>query len=58
MKIKQWYHVSLASSISAKTWSIAHVGGVLKTIGPANFKSVPGFENKPRFVVVIEQNKI
>ena len=26
--------------------------------GPADFKSVPGFENEPRFVGVIEQNKI
>ena len=26
--------------------------------GPADFKSVPGFENQPRFVGVIEQNKI
>ena len=41
--------------ISAKT---GQVGGVLKTSGPADFKSVPGFENWPRFVGVIEQNKI
>ena len=26
--------------------------------GPADFKSVPGFDNYPRFVGVIEQNKI
>ena len=26
--------------------------------GPADFKSVPGFDNWPRFVGVIEQNKI
>ena len=31
---------------------------VLKMSGPADFKSVPGFENWPRFVGVIEQNKI
>ena len=37
---------------------MAHVGGVFKTSGPADFKSVPGFENRPRFVGVIEQNKI
>ena len=37
---------------------IVHVGGVLKMSGPADFKSVPGFENEPRFVGVIEQNKI
>ena len=24
---------------------IVHVGGVLKTSGPADFKSAPGFEN-------------
>ena len=37
---------------------IGHVGGVLKTPGPADIKSVPGFKNLPRFVEVIEQNKI
>ena len=37
---------------------IGHVGDVLKTSGPADFKSAPGFENWPRFVGVIEQNKI
>ena len=26
--------------------------------GPADFKSTPGFENQPRFLGVIEQNKI
>ena len=26
-----------------------HVGGVLKLSGPADFKSVPGFEDRPRF---------
>ena len=31
---------------------------VLKMSGPADFKSVPGFENWPRFGGVIEQNKI
>ena len=55
-KIKEWYHVSLTSNISAKTWS--GIGGVLKTSGPADFKSNPGFENWPRFVGVLEQNKI
>ena len=40
-----------------KLGQIAHVGGVLKMSGPADFKSVPGFENQPRFVVV-EKNKI
>ena len=37
---------------------IGHVGGVLKTSGPADSKSVPGFDNGPRFVGVIEQNRI
>ena len=41
-----------------KLGQIAHVGGVLKTSGPPVFKSVPGFDNWPRFVGVIEQNKI
>ena len=41
-----------------KLGQIGHVGGVLKTSGPADFKSAPGFENWPRFVGVIEQNKI
>ena len=35
-----------------------HVGGVLKTSGPADSKSVPGFNNWQRFVGEIEQNKI
>ena len=37
---------------------IVHVGGVLKMSGLADFKSVPSFENWPRFVGVIEQNKM
>ena len=41
-----------------KLGQIVHVGGVLKTSGPADFKSVPGFENWPRFVGVIEKSKI
>ena len=41
-----------------KFGQIAYVGGVLKTSGPADFKSVPGFENLPRFVGLIEQNKM
>ena len=28
-----------------KLGQIVHVGGVLELSGPANFKSVPGFEN-------------
>ena len=40
-----------------KLSQIAHVGGVLKTSRPAVFKSVPGFDNWPRFVGVIEQKK-
>ena len=28
-----------------KLGQIGHVGGVLKTSGPADFKSVPGFDN-------------
>ena len=53
MKIKEWYHVSSTSNISAKTWS--NVEGDLKTSRPADFKS--GFENWQRFVGVIEQKK-
>ena len=41
-----------------KLGQIGHVGGVLKTSGPADSKSVPAFDNWPRFVGVIEQNKI
>ena len=37
---------------------IVHVGGVLKLLEPADFKTDPGFDNCPRFVGVIEQNKI
>ena len=40
------------------TQKTGHVGGVLKMSGPADFKSVPGFDNWPRFIGVIEQNKI
>ena len=45
MKFKEWDHSSLTSNISAKVGQIVHVGGVLKTSGPADFKSVPSFEN-------------
>ena len=41
-----------------KLGQIGHVGGVLKLAGPVDFKYVPGFENWPRFMGVIEQNKI
>ena len=42
-----------------KLGQIGHVGGVLKTSGPADSKYyVPGFDNWPRSVGVIEQNKI
>ena len=41
-----------------KLGQIVHVGGILKTSGPADFKSAPGIENWPRFVGVTEQNKI
>ena len=41
-----------------KLGQVAHVGGVLKTSGPADSKSVPGFKIWPRFAWVIEQNKI
>ena len=37
---------------------IAQVGGVLKLSEPADSKTDPGFENRPRFEGVIEQNKI
>ena len=35
-----------------------HVGGVLESLGQADSKTVPGFDNWPRFVEVIEQKKI
>ena len=41
-----------------KLGQITHVGVVLKSSGPADFRTDPGFENRPRFVGVIEQNKI
>ena len=37
---------------------IDHVGDLLKLSEQADFKTDPGFENCPRFVGVIEQNKI
>ena len=40
-----------------KLGQITHVGGVLKLSEPAEFNTDPGFENCPRFVGVIEQNK-
>ena len=33
-------------------------GTVLESSGRADSKTVPGFDNQPRFVGVIEQNKI
>ena len=33
-------------------------GTVLESSGQADSKTVPGFDNRPRFVGVIEQNKI
>ena len=33
-------------------------GYVLKSLGQVDFKTVPGFDNWPRFVGAIEQNKI
>ena len=40
-----------------KLGQIVYVGCVLKTSGPADFKSVTSFENWPRFVGVMEQKK-
>ena len=45
MEIKEWYHVTLTSISQPKLGQIVHVEGVLKTSGPSDFKSVPGFEN-------------
>ena len=50
--------MSLTSNISAKTWSNCTCKGVLKLSEPADFKTDPGFENCPRLVGVIEENKI
>ena len=41
-----------------KLGQIVHVGGVLKSSEPAGFKTDTGFDNHPRFVGVIEQNKV
>ena len=53
----------IQSSVNLKYLSQTSVklymqGGVLKTSGPADFKSVHGLENQPRFQGVIKQNKI
>ena len=40
-----------------KLGQIGHVGGVLKMSGPADSKSVHGFDTWPRFVGVIEQKQ-
>ena len=47
----------LISQSQPKIGKFSHVGGVLKLSEPGNFKTEPGFENCPRFVGVIEQNK-
>ena len=58
MKIKVWI-ICLQPQISQpKLSQIVHVGGVLKSSEPADFKADPGFENCPRFVGEMEQNKI
>ena len=56
----QVWRPSLWLDQSDLSWVCTHLslGGVLKTSGPADFKSVPGFENWPRFEGVIGQNKI
>ena len=48
-----WPKISLP-----KLGQIEHVGGVLKMSEQADFKTDTGFENCPRFVGVIDQNKI
>ena len=58
IEIKDSNHLSLTSNISAKTWSNWTCRGCFETSGPADSKSVPGFDNWPRFVGVIELNKI
>ena len=52
MKTKE-YRIS-----QPKLGQIVHVGGVLKSLEPADSKTDPGFDNCPRFVGVIKQNKI
>ena len=42
----------------ANLGQIKLLGTVLESSGRADSKTVPGFDNQPRFVGVIEQNKI
>ena len=48
----------LTSKSQPKLGQVAHVGGVLKMSRPADFKSVPGFENQPRFDLSNRAKKI
>ena len=46
MEIKEWYHVTLTSISQPKLGQIVHVGVFLITSWQADFKYVPGFEQK------------
>ena len=43
MKIKEWYHVSLTSNISAKTWSNCTCRGCFENIRTSRFQICPWF---------------
>ena len=43
MKIKEWYHVSLTSNISAKTWSNCTCRGCFENLRTSSFQICPWF---------------
>ena len=43
MKIKEWYHVSLTSNISAKTWSNWTCRGCFENVRTSRFQICPWF---------------
>ena len=43
MKIKEWYHVSLTSNISAKTWSNCTCRGCFEIVRTCRFQNWPWF---------------
>ena len=43
MKIKEWYHVSLTSNISAKTWSNCTCRGCFENVRTSRFQICPWF---------------
>ena len=62
IQVIQYWHKELdilfCSITPTNLGQFEHAGGVSKLSEPADFKTDPGIENWPRFVGVIEQNKV